>query len=187
MINGNGDRFSPQSGVTEEEFLAAISAIADKITNRFRRISFYEKEDLYQCCALWGLEALARYDHTRDKLAGFLYRHCLRRAINLIRDKVIRRDVRSTNAKQWNERKAALGYPAVGEDLDVPNRGGSCPDSQCEDSELSEMLRIVDENLDVEKRRDWLRIRAGVQVPKARRVEIEEAVKEILAEYGLTL
>ena len=52
------------------------------------------------------------------------------------------------------------------------------------DFEQQEVLRIIDKNLDVSLRSDYLRIKDGVYVPKPRRKQIYEEIDLILRENG---
>ena len=47
-----------------------------------------------------------------------------------------------------------------------------------------ELLDIIDENLDVSFRADYLRVRHGAYVPKPRRRQIIEEICHILKEHG---
>ena len=57
-------------------------------------------------------------------------------------------------------------------------------DTFIEDFERQEMLNIINENLDVSFRADYLRIRDGCYVAKPRREKILEEIDIILRENG---
>jgi hypothetical protein len=46
------------------------------------------------------------------------------------------------------------------------------------------VLQLLDANLAVEMRADFLAMRAGAPVPLYRRREVQEAVREILRDHG---
>ena len=57
-------------------------------------------------------------------------------------------------------------------------------DSFVEEIANQELLDIIDENLDVSLRADYLRVRQGAYVPKPRRRQITEEILQILEEHG---
>jgi hypothetical protein len=59
----------------------------------------------------------------------------------------------------------------------------SVPSTAGSDAELYELLQIPDANPAVELRADFQSMRAGFPVPLHRRREVEEAVREILADH----
>ena len=59
----------------------------------------------------------------------------------------------------------------------------STPNNFIDDIEIKELMVIIDVNLEVSYRKDYLKIRDGVYVPKTRREEVYNEVKTILKEH----
>ena len=76
------------------------------------------------------------------------------------------------------------------EPLDISNirdeteRNMRMEDTFIEDIANQELLDIIDENLDVSLRADYLRVRHEAYVPKPRRRQIVEEILQILKEHG---
>jgi len=74
------------------------------------------------------------------------------------------------------------------EPLDISNirdeheRNMRCSDEFIEDVLNNELFDLIDQNLSVEFRADYLRIRDGAYVPKPRREQIMLEIKKIIGE-----
>jgi hypothetical protein len=53
--------------------------------------------------------------------------------------------------------------------------------SVVDDANIAECLELIDNNLDVELRSTYIRMKNGEPVPKAKRFKIEESIKEIIS------
>lgn len=194
-------------GVTEAEALDAIENAVRILAPNYT-FGIYDLEDIRQEARIFGMDAMPRYNprgylpdgKPRRRLDNFIYSHIRYRLNNLRRDKYRRNDppcvlchrgedhVRGKSCKSYsawkrrNEAKASLMSPValdlIPDERQQPERRLS---SEVEDrAEMNEVLRRVDEGLDVELRATYLQMRAGKSVPKSRRLQVEEAVKEIL-------
>lgn len=182
--------------VSEADLLDAIARVARVLSPKFV-FGSYTTEDIDQQIALFCLEALPRYDATSYPLPNFLYSHCKNRLLNLYRDKCRRNDPPCRGCAQaerpsaahagsgfcdahvaWlarNDAKANLLHPpSIGE---VQPFGGTTSSS-----EIDEAVQLISNELPLELRPDWLRMRSGEAVPKPRREAVERAVAAILAE-----
>lgn len=182
-------------GKTEREVLEAIERAVGALSPSFV-FGAYGLDDIKQQARLFALEALPRYDPQRP-LFNFLCKHVRNRLINLKRDKHRRNDppclpchhgspcegrAYCKKYEAWlhrNNAKANLSRP-VGLDSVSEERGRESTVHQ--DAELSEMLRLIDEKLPVSLRADYLRMREGVSVSRARRDAVTEAVRGIIGE-----
>lgn len=187
-------------GKTEAEVLAAIDKVVNILAPTFV-FGYFDVEDLKQEGRFFALEVLEkeRYDPSRP-LENFLYTHIRNQFINLQRKLQRRNDPpcaachrgdicgpdgrRCDKYESWyrrNQSKANLLKP-----LDITNisdaneRRSRCESSSESDVEVAEMLALVDEKLPVELRATYNQMRDGVKVPKGRRVQVENAVREIL-------
>jgi len=198
-------------GMTEEYVLEKIDSVARLLCRQYV-FGYYDKDDLFQEMRYQALLAMPKYDpggfdtdgNPNRKLENFLFTHFNNRLINLIRDKCRRNDppckichennqhlhedgqICSKYAK-WrarNDAKANLARPLdIGLIADEHERNMRCQANVEESAEVDEAIRMVDEKLPVEMRADYLRMRAGEKLTKARRLKIEETVKAILKDY----
>lgn len=189
-------------GKTEADVLEAIGKAADILAPSFA-FGCYDEDDIRQQCFIYAFELLEKgtYDASRP-LANYIYTHVRRRLLNFRRDKFRRSDPPCPKChagtpckdaaagevcakyKYWSERnqaKANICNPlALDNVCDERERRTKSPSTAEEDAEIGEMLAIVDRELPVELRQTYLQMRAGVSVPKGKRLQVEQAVKDIL-------
>jgi DNA-directed RNA polymerase specialized sigma24 family protein len=171
-------------GMTEKEVLEIINKVASRYAHKFR-FGYFEADDIRQEAVIIAMEALERYEEGRP-LENFLAVHVKNRLNNFKRDKYYRQSkVDSNTQEKHNNSKKFLMEP-----LDISNIRDEKEDNmRVEDDfvidfEQQEVLRIIDQNLDVSLRSDYLRIKDGVYVPKPRRKQIYEEIDMILRENG---
>jgi hypothetical protein len=184
-------------GLTEQKILDAVRRSLDLLAPQFA-FGPYGVEDIEQEGYRIVLEVLDRggYDSSRP-FENFIYVHLKNRLINFRRDRYRRADAPCrrchagdfcTGAREpcpryaaWaarNEAKANLLRPMSFDPCcDEVHR--QCPPA-AEDATLRDALAKVDRELPVGLRESYLRMRAGVSLPKARRDEVEAAVRGIL-------
>ena len=191
-------------GMTAEEYVVDAINRATALLAHSLKFGNYEVDDIKQEAALFALKVLSsgQYDPKR-KLVNFLYTHIRNRLINLKRDKYKRNDppCKSCHAsipgetnhpdkqycsryRSWVERnvvKHNLMFPMDLSNInDEQEKNTRLEPTVVEDVMTKEILEIIDRCLDVEMREDYLRMRAGVVIPKERRQQIEKAVLEII-------
>ena len=172
-------------GMTEAEVLEIINKICDRYAYKFK-FGYFEPDDIRQEAFIIALDALDRYEEGRP-LENFLAVHVKNRLNNFKRDKYYRQ-----NKKKQDERREQLNNSKkfLMEPLDISNirdeteRNMRVEDSFVEEIANQELLDIIDENLDVSLRADYLRVRHGSYVPKPRRRQIVDEIRQILKEYG---
>ena len=171
-------------GRPEKEVLEIINKVASRYAHKFR-FGYFEADDIRQEAVIIAMEALERYEEGRP-LENFLAVHVKNRLNNFKRDKYYRQSkVDSNTQEKHNNSKKFLMEP-----LDISNIRDEKEDNmRVEDDfvidfEQQEVLRIIDQNLDVSLRSDYLRIKDGVYVPKPRRKQIYEEIDMILRENG---
>jgi hypothetical protein len=119
------------------------------------------------------MEALERYDEGKP-LENFLFVHIGNRLKNFKRDNYFRHD--EGKAEKVQKRKRNLLEPANLEDFSVA-KGDNDLTSKISDQEI---LQLVKKNIPASMRADFLRMCAGVTLPKARRLEIMSTVRRIV-------
>ena len=194
-------------GMTEEEVIQAIQTVCNALI-KFK-FGPYDDDDIRQQGAVFGIEVLnaGRYDPrpgpdgkpTRP-LANFIFTHVRNRIINFKRDKYRRTDPPCKSCHEaipgrtehddgqyclkyeaWLKRnmaKANLLCPADLAELEPSHEATTVED----DVATKELLALIDAKLPLSMRADYLRLRDGETVPKARKFEIEQVVREILQE-----
>lgn len=194
----HGEKMELPEGITEQQLMEAIEN-AVRILGPSFTFGIYELEDIRQEAMLEGMRVIARYDASRP-LDNFIYTCVRNRLIRLKRDKLRRNDFpcklchaaegnRSLHEdgqfcqkhlawKKRNDAKAHLMRP-LGLDHHDEEKSRH-EEAVVSKVELREILSIIDEHLDVDLRATYLQMRAGKSVPPARRLAVENAVREIL-------
>ena len=169
-------------GMTESEVLSVINKICDRYAYKFQ-FGYYTPDDIRQEAFIIAIDALDRYEEGRP-LENFLAVHVKNRLNNFKRDKFYRQTKKDNDKqKHINNSKKYLMEP-----LDISNirdeheRNMRCSDEFIEDVLNNELFDLIDQNLSVEFRADYLRIRDGDYVPKPRREQIMLEIKKIIGE-----
>lgn len=189
-------------GKTEAEVLDAIEKAVRLLASSFV-FGYYDIDDIRQQARLFGFQALDKYDPSRP-LANFIYVHIRNRLVNFKRDRLRRNDAPCLACREgrycgpdgepckrfadWRTRNNAkanlmrpVGLDHVSDDKESATRS---VDPVYESVAAKELLQLVDEKLPLELRVDYLKMREGVTLPKPRRQEILDVVKDILKEGG---
>ncbi len=160
------------SNMSEQEVVDTIAKVSERLSNKFT-FAFYTAEDIQQEAFILGMEALERYDEGKP-LENFLFVHIGNRLKNFKRDNYFRHD--EGKAEKVQKRKRNLLEPANLEDFSVA-KGDNDLTSKISDEEI---LQLVKKNIPASMRADFLRMCAGVTLPKARRLEIMSTVRRIV-------
>jgi RNA polymerase sigma factor (sigma-70 family) len=190
-------KFIVPEGYSEAEVISEIERIISILAPTFK-FGYYDVDDIKQEARIEAWKALARYDPSRP-LANFLYTHVRNRLINLKRDKYHRNDPPCklchegrlhsvTEAcgryKDWCKRNTSKQNIMNPLDLlnisDENEKNTRSESGVLDDIVINELLRRIDEELPVELRSHYLQMRSGMNIPKARRREVEKAILEIL-------
>jgi hypothetical protein len=198
------------AGVTEESFLAAVNLIARVLAKK--AFGPHDEGDVAQLVAVWSLEAVHRYDPAKGSLDSLLYSHCSNQLSNLRRNETgCRTDypcrvcyehaigagdghedgsVCPQFAAWWERRltKGRLARPVGIDKVFVEGESRMKADSMVEtEVEMQELIRLIDVQLPLELRADYLRLRAGewASIPIPRRRAVRHKVAEILREAGV--
>lgn len=186
-------------GLTEEEVMIAMNKAVALLAQTFS-FGYFDSDDIRQEAYIFGLEALPRYDPSRP-LENFLYSHMKNRLINFKRDKYHRTDPPckicaehgkhpdgSTCSKYTAWKKRNASKQNLMRPLDIQNLSDENEKSVrqshniIDEATLAEARAVIDNNLSVELRSIYLRIKAGESVPKAKRVKLENALRDLI--YG---
>lgn len=186
-------------GLTEDQVMTAMNKAVALLAQTFS-FGYFDGDDIRQEAYIFGLEALPRYDPSRP-LENFLYSHIKNRLINFKRDKYHRTDppckICAEHGKHpdgstcqkylaWKKRNASkqnLMRPLDIQTLSDENeRSVRHNHNIIDEATLAEARAVIDNNLSVELRSIYLRIKAGESVTKAKRVKLENALRDLI--YG---
>jgi len=171
-------------GMTEEQVVATINKVVSRYANRFR-FGYYDADDIRQEAFIIAMEALDRYDNDRP-LENFLAVHVKNRLSNFKRDKFFRRPQDSADGElpPRSEAKKFLMEPlnieAIRDEHEV-NMSNS--DDFVEAVDTAELFLLIDQNLSISFRADYLRMMHGVYVPKPRREQIHQEIISIFQQH----
>lgn len=199
------------SNMTEQEVLDVIEKVVRRLAYKFR-FGYHDIDDMKQQGRLFAIEGLEAYDEQRP-LENFLWTHVRNRLFNFKRDKFERPDKPCANCPisayspasescmkyddlmecSWyagwvrrNEAKKNLMQP-----IELAGvRGEEEANMKVEDSVLDdvmydEIVQIIDRNLPIALRKDWLMCGRGIRIPKHRRLKLQNAVTMILEEHNI--
>ena len=167
--------------MTETQVVETIQKVVKRVAHKYK-FGFYDYEDICQEGFLIAMEGLQRYDGHRP-LENFLAVHVSNRLKNFKRDNFCRQQSISPSGIQLeqNNTKRFLMEP-----LDISNvKDEHEPNMHTNDDfvayiEQKEYMQIIDKELDVSMRSDYLRILHGVYVPKPRREQILNEITNII-------
>lgn len=156
--------------MTEQQVIDQINIVVNRIASKYT-FHGYEVDDIKQEAFIICMDALERYDQKRP-LENFLSVHLSNRLKNFIRDNYYTKDE--------EEKKRVLKPKSLSNEDYVPYQ------EQDNDSFLDakHIQQTVDKHLPAEYRADYLKLINDVYVPKRRREEIIELIKEIVEREG---
>lgn len=157
--------------MTKEEVLEKINLVVGRIAPRYT-FNGYEIDDIKQEAFIICMEALKRYDCKRP-LENFLSVNLSNRLKNFIRDNYF--------TKNETEKQKVLNPAQLAFEDSIPGE-----DSQDEESiiDAQDIAVIIDQNLPVDCRSDYLKMISDVYVPKKRKEEVVQTIQLILEEHG---
>lgn len=163
---------------SEAEVVDLIYRIARRLAPRYR-FAYHEVDDLVQEMILAILEhkLLERYDPSRP-LENFLCVIINNRLKNFKRDNYERPGI--TDSVKIN----VIMPISLDNVKDEHEKNMWTKLDFASDMEIKEIFNIIDLNLPVHLRGDYLRMKQGVLIPKPRREKVETAIIDILQEYG---
>jgi len=187
--------------VTEEEFLAVLDNISKRLCYKFK-FAYHDINDMKQQAAIFALEGLEKYDHSRP-LENFLWTHVRNRLFNYKRDNYQRpdkpcltcplynpknkdgKDCEEFNDKfnchayrSWfnrNNNKKGIIQPSYIDNIDPANTKDFV--DHISDQQL---VDFIEENLPVKYRSTYLKLKHGQKVIKNDKVKLQNFIKKKL-------
>lgn len=186
--------------MTEEEILDVINNIANRLAAKFK-FGYHEIEDMKQQARLFAWEGIENWDGVRP-LENFLWTHVRNRLYNFKRNNYSRPDkpclscpmfVNKQCTKYTDERDCDLIKGWTNRNNAKRNLMSSFSTTYETAHSLGaaslfadkEILRIVDENIPIDHREDWIRFTNNLRLPKVKRENLIGVIFEILEENGI--
>lgn len=191
--------------VTEEEFLKVLDNISKRLVYKFR-FGYHDIDDMKQQAAIFALEGLEKYDHSRP-LENFLWTHVRNRLFNYKRNNYQRPDKpcltcplydpkckkSSSECEKYenkndcelyaswikrNTSKKNIMKPSY-IDYDIVNKFNF--DSLTENSEL---INFLDTNIHADFRETYLRLKHGERITKQKLVKLQKHIEELMKKFN---
>ena len=153
--------------MTYKDTLEKIELVVNRIAPKYT-FHCYDVDDIKQESFIICVEALDRYDEKRP-LENFLSVNLSNRLKNFVRDNF-------GNAKDVDKKKITSPTPITNES----NLALVSEEHIIDKVYQKELSRIIDERLDSEYRADYLKFVNGITIPKVRRDQLIEILKEIV-------
>jgi hypothetical protein len=194
-------------GQTEDEVVRIMTKVASGLGYKFQ-FGYHSIEDMKQMGIQFAIEALDKYDETRP-LENFLWIHVFNRLYNEKRNKYSRPNTPCYQCPLYNTKLESQcenfadrmecnlynGWFTRNESkknlmstLELDNVNDEYEENmrlEDEDHESKELIGLIDSNVSIEFRQDWLRLRDNLKLSKVRRTRILEEISLILEKYGI--
>lgn len=154
--------------MTEQEVVDQINIVVNRMAHKYT-FGTYGLDDIKQEAFIICMDALTRYDEKRP-LENFLSVHLSNRLKNFVRDNYYTKDE--------NEKKRVLKPKYLSQEDVVKYEYDYYTKLEAQD-----VTDIVDMHLPAEHRADYLKMINDVYIPKKRRDELIEIIKELVEIY----
>lgn len=175
--------------LTEAQVLEVVEEIVTKLSQKLV-FGFYDMEDIQQEGRVRALTTgLETFDDSRftdaemvKALERFLRIHVTTRMKNFKRDNMGRSEkpVNPDRVENWekvNKRRRNIMRPASIHEI---THEFPLQTSVAEDIHHSHLMELINKNLPIDLRTDFLRMCDGVRIPKPRQSKVREAIAEII-------
>lgn len=154
----------------ESEVVSQIMAIVDRIAPKYS-FNGYTIDDIKQEAFIICMDALDRYDPNRP-LENFLSVHLSNRLKNFVRDNYF------TKNDDDSKKKLLSAKSIISDDVSMEET------DYIETVDVNDIKQLIDEQLPMSYRADYLKIINNVYVPKKRREEVLEYIKQLVESNG---
>ena len=178
------------------EILQTIQKVSKALSKKYS-FGYYDREDIEQEAFIIALEGIGKFDPEISSLENFLYIHIGNRLKNILRKQYYRKEFEckvckgeelcdNCKRRRWRfDVKKHLMDP-----IDIENVNDNKESNMyttpnfLENMELDEIFLIINRELEIHLRIDYLKMLEGLHVPKIRRILIENRLLEILEGHG---
>lgn len=182
------------AGYTQEQVLETISKILNSLAPKYA-FGIHSKEDIKQEGFIIALQALESYNNSFP-LENFLRVLLSHRLKNFKRNNSFRINVHCTNCDKFNPdckscetrqktqtTKKNLLSPIDIDVVKVEGESNMIDYDPVDTLDLQELVEHINKHLPAQYRRDYLKMKEGMHIPKSRKLEIESIVKKLMDEY----
>lgn len=155
--------------MTEQQVVDQINIVVNRIAPRYI-FGTYGVDDIKQEAFIICMDALERYDQKRP-LENFLSVHLSNRLKNFVRDNYYTKN--EEEKKRVLKPKYLTQEDVVKYDVDYESK-----------VDVKNIKQIIDKHLPVDKRADYLKFINNVYIPKKKREELIELIKELVETYS---
>jgi DNA-directed RNA polymerase specialized sigma24 family protein len=197
-------------GMTEQDVVDTIERVANRLAFKYK-FGYHGVEDIKQQAALHALKAMDKYDEDRP-LENFLWTHIRNRLFNDKRNNYERPDKPCLTCPlydphcakshsqceaytdktecdlyaRWlkrNSPKKNIMQPIDLDEVKDEQEDNMKTADFTESVSNNELWELIDKHLHVSLRNDYMKMKNGMKISKARRKKVETAILEIVREY----
>lgn len=200
-------------GVLEADFLAVLDNISKRLANKFK-FGYHDLDDMKQQAAIFALEGLEKYDHSRP-LENFLWTHVRNRLFNYKRnnyqrpdkpcltcplfDKAYKCSINQCSKYEdkaecelyasWssrNDSKKNIMKPSyINDNTNI--HSSLIKDELINTIQNSEIVKFLDHHIQTEFRECYLKLKHGLKIPKQQLNKLQQHITETLKEHQWNL
>ena len=180
-------------GYSEKKVLKLLDKICNSLAPIYK-FGIYDIEDIKQEAMIIGLTALEDYDN-QAKLDAYLYTYIKDKLKNFKRQKFSRFSFNCNNCSKFNpeckscikRENTELSKRNLSNAIDIdsmdPTKESSIMVFDTYNEDISEVIQLINKELPIDMREDYLKIKDGSYVEKNRKLLIENTIKIILKDY----
>lgn len=143
----------------ENEFQEAILKVMDRLRKKYN-FGALDGDDVAQEAYIIALDVMAKYKSENGRIVNFLSVAVGNRIKNLMRDTLVKEI-------------GACSLDNIQDEYDTIGNSSTTSD---------EFWEMIDENLHPSFRRDYLKLKQGIKIPKLRKQKIINAIRDIINE-----
>ena len=193
--------------MSEQEVLDVIENVVRRLAHRFL-FGYHDIDDIKQQGRLFALQGLKYYDNKRP-LENFLWTHVRNRLFNYKRDNYMRPSCPCTTCpnhysdtltcflyedifecpiyNKWhtkNTSKKNIMDPIELSQVQGEESNMIKEDQMLQDMIIKDIILVIDTNLPINLRSDYLRLKEGSALPKHKKEQMRGVIKQILVTEG---
>ena len=197
--------------MTEQEVLEVIDKVANRLCYKFK-FGYHEVDDMKQQARLFAIQGMDKYDESRP-LENFLWTHVRNRLFNFKRDNFERPDkpcfscpfydpgckASISQCEEFEDKRECSLYEGwvnrnlrkktlvstTGLDNTNQSKSSNHPSSLLDFIADSEILELIDKNIPIILRADYLRLKYGLKLPRPKKNAVINSIKSILKENDI--
>ena len=197
MSKKKKNQTTQNNAVSEEDFLNTLDIITKKLVYKFK-FGYHDVDDMKQQAAIFALEGLEKYDHSRP-LENFLWTHVRNRLFNYKRDNYQRPDKpcltcplyrpnnEESDCSQFKDKNNCNAYKTwfkrnnSKKNIMKPGYIDNTDPEQSSDfiNQISneEIVNYLEDNLPTKYREIYLKLKFGVKISKNDKTKLQNYIR----------